>query len=253
LALACIDPPRPNHPVLAALPDATWAQVPDWQGLTAGEQDFLAQVTIAVRNRRSQQTGRPFQSVAPADIVAVDGFPGVQFSAAGAEPLRALTVAARAHLLAADPGGAVALGTSYRSYEEQLRQWPLHLKRYFLRHRDELAAELRDGRYSDAAVCRFRDIAGKLYGFPGYSNHQSGKAVDFRTRVGAKGAWLYAGTDPANKAAWCATPLFQWLAVNARAYGFIQEDIDEPWHWVHDPVAAKDPARANLVAPSCSG
>jgi hypothetical protein len=196
--------------------------MPDWQDLTAAEQDFLARVSIAVRNRRSQQNGRPFQADAPADIVAVPGFPGARFRAEGAEALAALTATARAHLANADPGGVVELGASYRPFEEQLKQWPMHLKRYFLRHRDDLASELQDGR-----------------------------AIDFRTRSGAKGPLLSAGTEAANKAAWCAMPLFQWLAVHAREFGFVQEDIDEPWHWVYDPVAAQDPSRAALIAPSC--
>jgi hypothetical protein len=237
--------------VVQALPDAYWTGLAAWRDLTSAEQDFLARVSVAVRNRRAQQSGRPFQAAAPADIVEVRGYQGVRFSADGADALAALTAAARAHLAAADPGGVVELGASYRSYEDQLAQWPVNLRRYFLRHREELAAEFKDGRYSDVAVCKFRDIAGKLYGFPGYSNHQSGRAIDFRTRAGQKGALLFAGTAAENKAAWCSTPLFLWLTANARRFGFVQEDIDEPWHWVYDPAAAKDPRRGGLIAPSC--
>jgi hypothetical protein len=234
-----------------ALPDARWRDVPEWRDLTQAEQDFLARVAIATRNRRAAQAGRVFQSVAPAGLAAVPGSPGAQFVTEGVDPLLRLLSALRAHLAAADPGGAVELGATYRSFDEQLQKWPGHMKRYFLRHRDELAAHLVDGAYSDAGVCAFRDLAGKLFGFPGYSNHQSGRAVDFRTRVGAKGPLLSANTDAAGKAAWCATPFFAWMQAHARDFGFVQEDIDEPWHWVFDPVAAKVPARVSFIPKSC--
>jgi hypothetical protein len=234
------------------MPDTSWRNVSEWQDLTPAEQDFLARVAIATRNKRTSQLGRPFQSQAPEGLAAIPGTLNSQFVADGVPHLLRLLGDARAHLAVTDPGGAVELGAAYRSFDEQLQKWPGHVKRYFLRQREELTIHFREGAYADAAVCAFRDVAGKLYGFPGYSNHQSGRAIDFRTRVGAKGALMTANTDSNAKAAWCATPLFQWMQANARNYGFVQEDIDEPWHWVFDPVAAKDPKRADLIAPSCT-
>ncbi|MFN7131386.1 MAG: D-alanyl-D-alanine carboxypeptidase family protein [Myxococcales bacterium] len=48
---------------------------------------------------------------------------------------------------------------------------------------------------------------------PGYSNHQSGVAVDIATN------------NSRNSAA------YRWLARNGRAYGFYNTVSYEPWHW----------------------
>lgn len=48
---------------------------------------------------------------------------------------------------------------------------------------------------------------------PGYSNHQSGSAVDLNT----------GGST--------STPIYQWLAANAASYGFKRTVPSEIWHW----------------------
>jgi D-alanyl-D-alanine carboxypeptidase len=247
----CLGTADLKHPATVAMPDSFWQTAPEWRDLTLAEQDFLARVAIATRNKRTAQPGRMFQLQAPDGLAGIPGTRNAQFVADGVPALLRMLDDARKHLANSDPGGAVELGTAYRSFDEQLHKWPGHVKRYFLRQRGELAAHLVDGVYGDAAVCAFRDLAGKLYGFPGYSNHQSGRAIDFRTQVGAKGPLMTANTDPAAKAAWCATPFFKWMQTHAHTYGFVQEDIDEPWHWVFDPDAAKIPARAEFIPASC--
>lgn len=246
---SCIDPARGDHATTLAMPDSYWRGHPAWSDLTAAEQDLLARTAIATRNRRARQASRPFQVPAPDAVAAVPGHPGVMFVSDGIGSLLALLDAANAGLPAA--GAKAVLGTGYRSYDEQLKQWPVYVKRYFLRQRDGLAPYLADGRYTDDAVCAFRDVAGKLYGFPGFSNHQSGRAIDFRLQMGPKGGLLTASTEASAKQVWCASDFYRWMTVHARVHGFVQENIDEPWHWVFDPAAAQDPVRANFVAPSC--
>jgi len=56
---------------------------------------------------------------------------------------------------------------------------------------------------------------------PGYSNHQSGRALDL---------YLDAST-------------FDWLERNARRFGFKRTVTGEPWHWEFTKVPAKKKAR----------
>lgn len=55
---------------------------------------------------------------------------------------------------------------------------------------------------------------GNLAAKPGYSNHQSGHALDLNARDPAVGAWLRA---------------------HAHEYGFKNTVLSEPWHWEYWP------------------
>src|SRR4051794_16174288 len=46
--------------------------------------------------------------------------------------------------------------------------------------------------------------------YPGYSNHQSGHALDLNTSAGG---------------------VYNWLAANAARFGFSRTVPSEPWHW----------------------
>ena len=63
---------------------------------------------------------------------------------------------------------------------------------------------------------------------PGYSNHQSGIAVDLN--VGMTIAQRLSGVS-------AYSPTFKWLQAHAAEFGFdnldIPKDQPEPWHWVH--------------------
>lgn len=248
-APSCLTQPPIAHPSLAVLPDAYWRDLPAWRSLAPHEADLLARVSIDQRNRRARQ-GRVFQHRPPEALAEVPHSGGVRLVTDGAEPLARLMRDARRHLASADPKAHALFGSGYRSFEEQLEEWPVNLKRYFERHRQDLAPHLKDGRYTDEGVCFLRNLTGKLYGFPGYSLHQSGRAIDFKIRL-ADGRFLNASTEASAKETWCRTALFLWLRDHAHEYGFVQEDIDEPWHWVFDPAQARNPARAALIAPSC--
>jgi len=56
---------------------------------------------------------------------------------------------------------------------------------------------------------------------PGYSNHQNGIALDIAV-VGGTG-----------------NPTYDWLVVNATAFGFLRTVSGEPWHWEYDPPKAE--------------
>lgn len=56
----------------------------------------------------------------------------------------------------------------------------------------------------------------EVVGTPGYSNHQSGEAVDLVTDRGTNVA-------------------YQWLRANASHFNFRDTVASEPWHWEHRP------------------
>ena len=60
---------------------------------------------------------------------------------------------------------------------------------------------------------------------PGYSNHQSGIALD-----------ISVGMDKPTYLAGGSTPIFEWLTKHAADFGFDHvegKSVGEPWHWVH--------------------
>lgn len=258
-AADCIVAPKPGHASLTALPDSYWQSVGAWSDMKAQERDLLVRVAIAQRNLRSKGEHGPFQSFVPKKLATVPGFMGKSFVPKGAPQLAKMVEDLRQQLKVTDPGGTIDLGDTFRSYEVQLANWPVNLKGYLKQYRGQLKPEPATGRYTDEDVCNFRKFAANRFAFPGYSRHQAGNAVDFRTRSGKDGPELAASTSPAkigktgksNTKLWCTSPAYVWLAANARKYGFVQAPIDEPWHWEYDPAAVTDPWRANFVAPSC--
>lgn len=57
---------------------------------------------------------------------------------------------------------------------------------------------------------------GNLAAEPGFSNHEAGRAIDFRTNGGTNAA-------------------FHWLTKNAGRYGWRRTVASEPWHWEYRP------------------
>lgn len=255
----CIVAPAAGHASLTALPDTYWRSIDAWSDLPGPDRDLLVRTAIAQRNLRSKGDHGTFNAAVPRKLAAVPGFPGKLFVAKGAPQLGKMIEDLRLHLKVADPEGMIDVGDTFRSYEIQLANWPANLKTYFRQYRGQLKPEPETGRYTDDDVCNFRKFAANRFAFPGYSRHQSGNAIDFKTRAGADGPELGASTSPArigktgksNTRLWCTAPAYVWLSAHARRYGFVQARIDEPWHWEYDPKAAADPDRASYVAPTC--
>jgi len=144
----------------------------------------------------------------------VDYWPEPQERAAGVRqvsggPLRADAAAALAQLAAAslaENAGEVAINSSFRSYDSQVRVHAGHVSQL-----GEAAADLVSAR-------------------PGYSEHQTGLAVDLVACAGGCGALeSFGGTTQA-----------EWVAGNAWRFGFVVRYEDgytattgyewEPWH-----------------------
>jgi LAS superfamily LD-carboxypeptidase LdcB len=84
---------------------------------------------------------------------------------------------------------------------------------------------------------------------PGYSNHQSGIALD-----------LIVHMTIAQKAAGILSTEFRWLTANAARFGFDNNEItSEPWHWRHKerrivaPVNGDEDYLLSLVSAQASG
>ncbi len=252
-AASCTPLSRPpaNHPSLAALPDAYWRALPDWADMVPGDRDLLARVSIVQRDTRALDPKLHFSDEVPANVVALKTAPDQQFIADGAVKLDALVLAARA------AGTSIYVSNGFRSYAVQRATWPRNLRKYLVRTQEELRPYRHgDGSYSDDAVCALRAYAAQHYAFPGYSNHQSGRAADFHAPMenapelnSDSGADAFRGHS--NIQRWCTSAVFAWLHSHAREFGFVQAKIDEPWHWVYDPPAAARPADADYVATSC--
>jgi LAS superfamily LD-carboxypeptidase LdcB len=87
--------------------------------------------------------------------------------------------------------------------------------------RDGIDLEIRSG-FRDHARQKelyraYRGGYGNKAARPGFSNHESGRALDI-------------GMDGGVRA---------WMSANAKRYGFKQTVRGEPWHWEYTPVRAK--------------
>lgn len=255
-AASCIPgTPPANSPSLVALPDSYWRALPAWADMPAGDRDLLTRVSIVQRNNRALNSRLTFSNEVPRNVVPLATSPGESFITGGAAKLDAMVIAARAYLRTLDTNSAFYVSDGFRSYAVQLETWPRNLRKYLGRIQGQLHPDP-NGHYSDDDVCTLRAYAGGHYAFPGYSHHQSGRAADFHARLGNTPELNSdsggGGGGPSNIQRWCKSEIYAWLHKNARTYGFIQAKIDEPWHWVYDPDAAKT-GEADRVATSCQG
>jgi LAS superfamily LD-carboxypeptidase LdcB len=141
---------------------------------------------------------------APADVELVDGVPVHRAAAAAWRAMRAA--------YQADTGDAVRLRilSGYRSSARQAELFRRAVAQYG----------------SEAAARRW--VAP-----PGSSAHQSGRALDLDIDGGSLSSRRVDAMRAA--AAW------QWLDVNARAFGFYPYSA-EPWHWEYNPPASPQAA-----------
>lgn len=161
----------------------------------AGDLDFQApnSSTVIVNKQRPLDP----QSYAPDDLVPIEG-----------HQLRQPAADALADMLAdmRQEGITVNVSSGYRSYDTQVTTYD-----HWVQQNGQAAAD-------------------RLSARPGYSEHQTGLAVD-----------LGDGSGCDLQACFANTPAGQWVADNAFEYGFILRFPDgaesvtgynyEPWHW----------------------
>lgn len=125
----------------------------------------------------------------------------------------------------------IGVVSSYRTAEEQFRIWQGRPGKgfhgYYQRALNEKLAA--PGDYGPEAVKAVAHRLGRCVGFPGYSNHQDGLAMDLGEGAVGKGlSKLREGT-------W----FHGWLRDNAEGFHF-HPLKDEPWHWVYRPPAESE-------------
>jgi len=208
-----------------------------WPGATAQQLDllhtvYLRQVTAACRHRSF------VGDVPDSELDVVEK--GQRLRRPAAERCRALLLAAHMAMSADSAARNVTLievASGYRSARRQFANWNRGFPRYFSETREDRAAAA-GGEYGQAAASLLARYIGRRLAAPGFSLHNDGRAVDFRTVEG--GTVMGVGTDARNRSNWRTSWFFGWLSANAGGYGFFQNTaIDEPWHWEYrDTVTA---------------
>lgn len=206
-----------------------------WKGAKPEEIAFMRAV-YAAHLARSGTRGAFSADIPGARLGVVED--GVQMLANPARDAKALLAAARVALKVArgakpEPEkGALAtdaVGTlsGYRPATRQFALWQQAFPSYF-EETAELRAALPGGPLGPRAVEEQVEFVRHHLAAPGYSLHNSGKALDVTTTIG--GMMLVA--DRVLRAAWRASWFYGWLATSARDFGFHENPkIDEPWHW----------------------
>jgi hypothetical protein len=125
----------------------------------------------------------------------------------------------------------VTATSGYRSSEHQARLWRSYFPKYY-RRTESQRASLSGGSHGPAAVAYMIDVfrVPRWIAAPGYSNHQSGIAIDLK-QDRAAGSAIRNSSNAAQLAAWRRSWLHSWLTQNAASFGF-QPYAREPWHWV---------------------
>ena len=199
---------------------------------TAEQTAFMRRVYELQRQMSARQ--RTFVGDLPASqLTEIES--GVRARRDAAAACQMLLHAARASLVEQQRAGdllamqahSIGVVSGYRSAQRQFQNWTTNFPRYYRQTQEERAGLL--GGEHDAAAARHlaRYIRGRLAA-PGYSLHNSGIAIDFRTQQGRHNL----GASTSQIALWNRSWFFRWLTANAANFGFAQNpSINEPWHW----------------------
>jgi LAS superfamily LD-carboxypeptidase LdcB len=124
----------------------------------------------------------------------------------------------------------ITAASGYRGRAHQRRVWLGNFVGYY-NDTMEARSRIADGPHSDAALRYMLEVfqIPKRVAAPGYSNHQSGIAIDFQ-QVRVRGQEVRNSTHSAAVAKWHPTWFFGWLQANAARFGF-EPYTFEPWHW----------------------
>ncbi|MBK7622543.1 MAG: S8 family serine peptidase [Kineosporiaceae bacterium] len=238
-------------------------EAPAWTG-TPEQEEFRARVLAAHIARTRAAKGAAQRDLRPDELADVPGTcrtrrgttTCVRTAAVTAEAAGRLLAAANADLATAQQAGhADALRTvrltatsGYRGSDHQRRLWLGYFATKYYNRTRAARARLADGPHSDAAVQyllrRKGDggygIGGRIAA-PGYSNHQSGIAIDlWQERV--RGQAIGNDSDDAARRRWRDSWFHGWLREHAATYGF-QPLSTEEWHWEFRPPTPRTAAR----------
>ncbi|EPE96650.1 peptidoglycan-binding protein [Rhizobium grahamii] len=222
------------------------------------QEDFRDRVLAA---HIASKKRKPFSDLDPGRLAKIPGT-DVETLASTAEAAGRILTAANAALREAQARGDadalrtrhIGISSGYRSFAHQRRRWMELFPKYY-RQSQDFRRTLPGGEHSAAAVAYMLrprkaggfGLAGNI-GAPGYSNHQSGIAVDFFQHR-TPGHAISNSTASAARARWRASWFYRWLKENAQRFNFKQLETEE-WHWEYQGGAL--PAQANRVAVNSS-
>ncbi len=263
--------PSPKSPSLKSAASGEWAaSVAGREAALSAEKlsrAGLSEAGYAFKKRvyllhveRGTQSGRArIFDLPPSQLALIPGT-GIKMRQDAAQALGRLLQAARADLardLQAPAGSEevearrararrvekLDINNAYRSASLQFAIW----NRNFLRYYQATASERRQapgGEHGEAAAEILRDYVGVRVAAPGFSNHQSGIAVDFALalkpapRQPAPATRLAASMEQGDP--WRQSWFWLWLKARAGEFGFVEYE-PEPWHWEFKPAAAPTP------------
>ncbi len=134
----------------------------------------------------------------------------------------------------------LAVNNAYRSASLQFSLWDRYFQAY-LRATQAERAKLPGGEFGPGAAEFMRDYVGVRVAAPGFSNHQSGIAVDLALKLKPDAArpaeekTLSASMSQADP--WKESWFWRWLNRRAGEFGFVPYQ-PEPWHWEYKPDVA---------------
>ncbi len=206
-----------------------------WPGAKPEELEFMRRVYVAHLSRSG--TRGAFSGDIPREQLG-EIEEGVLLGAGPARDARALLSAARTALKAAKtlkpkPDALAAVTahvgplSGYRPASRQFALWNRAFPSYFA-ETEPVRAALPGGPLGPQAVEETVEFVRHHLAAPGFSLHNSGKALDFTTTV--SGEMLI--SDRKQRAPWRASWFYGWLNRSAADFGFHENPkIDEPWHW----------------------
>lgn len=169
-----------------------------------------------------------------------------------------LLIAANAALAAAQAAGdadalkirSISVASGYRSGSRQLNLWRrvFSAKGGYYDRTEALRQSLPSGPHSDAAITYLlkpKDAGGFGLGgriaAPGFSNHQSGIALDLLVNL-QNGRTIKLDSQDKYRAIWRKSWIHKWMKGNADTFGF-QPIPTEEWHWEYRPAAGSEPQK----------
>jgi hypothetical protein len=213
---------------------------------TPGQIAFRERVLASHKARSQRRSGRPRRDLTKGERRRVAGTRVEMATAAAAAAGRLLEAANRDLVTARGTANPDAVNTiritassGYRGQEHQASVWQSLFKTFYNRTLGPRQA-LAGGPHSDEAVRYMLDVFGipKRVAAPGYSNHQSGIAIDFwQERNPGKPVKNDSSTEW--RAVWRKTWFWDWLNRNAATHYFKPYQHEE-WHWEYKPGAQKE-------------
>lgn len=230
-----------------------------WVGATPEQMDFMR--AVFARHVANAKTRRPFIADIPGDQRSTVENKQSLLKQAAKDCVAMLSAVRRALAAAQSSGDSLAarirrirVVSGYRSAWQQFDAWQRNFSKYYAQTAAHRASSAGGPHGIEAVSYQAAFIANRLAA-PGFSNHNSGKAVDLGADL-ANGRRLTADSSTASTTLWRSSWLFRWLAQNAARYGFFQNtSINEPWHWEYRKASTSTSpqAHADSSEPANSG